>query len=282
MQKTILITGCSSGIGEALAREFAKRGHRVYATARRAEALASLESVNGIRGLALDVNDDASIANVVETITHETGHLDMLINNAGFSQVGAVVDLTREDLRRQYETNVIAPVAVTAQALPLLRAAVSSNGGAVVANVGSIVGLFTTPFAAAYCSSKAAVHSLTDALRMELAPFGIHVVSIQPGGVRSSFGAHAEEAIRLPEHSLYRPVEAGIRARAQAGQQGATPADEFVVPVVQALLQGTPPRVIRGGVNSVRLPLLKRLLPGAVFDAKLSKLFGLDALAKRG
>ena len=277
MQKTILITGCSSGIGAALAREFGKRGHRVYATARRAESLAALE-VEGIRGLALDVNDDSSIARALDIVSREAGHLDLLVNNAGFSQVGAVVDLTREDLRRQYETNVIAPMAVTGQAVPLLRAAVAKNGSAVVANVGSIVGLFTTPFAAAYCSSKAAVHSLTDALRMELAPFGIHVVSIQPGGVRSSFGEHAEAAVRLPEKSLYKPVEAGIRARAQAGQQGAMPADVFVVPVVDALLRSSPPRVVRGGTNSVRLPLLKRLLPAAMFDAKLSKLFGLDAL----
>ena len=277
MQKTILITGCSSGIGAALAREFAKRGHQVYATARRSETLSALEA-EGIRGLALDVNDDSSIARAFETVSREAGHLDLLVNNAGFSQVGAVVDLTREDLRRQYETNVIAPMAVTGQAVPLLQAAVKKNGSAVVANVGSIVGLFTTPFAAAYCSSKAAVHSLTDALRMELAPFGIHVVSIQPGGVRSSFGQHAEAAIRLPENSIYKPVEAGIRARAQAGQQGAMPADVFVVPVVDALLRSSPPRVIRGGTNSVRLPLLKRLLPAAMFDAKLSKLFGLDAL----
>jgi NAD(P)-dependent dehydrogenase (short-subunit alcohol dehydrogenase family) len=277
MQKTILITGCSSGIGAALAREFAKRGHRVYATARRAEALAALE-FEGIRGLVLDVNDDSSIARALDTVSREAGHLDLLVNNAGFSQVGAVIDLTREDLRRQYETNVIAPMAVTGQAVPLLRAAVAQNGSAVVANVGSIVGLFTTPFAAAYCSSKAAVHSLTDALRMELAPFGIHVVSIQPGGVRSSFGEHAEAAVRLPENSLYKPVEGGIRARAQAGQQGAMPADVFVVPVVDALLRSSPPRVIRAGTNSVRLPLLKRLLPAAMFDAKLSKLFGLDAL----
>jgi NAD(P)-dependent dehydrogenase (short-subunit alcohol dehydrogenase family) len=276
-QKTILITGCSSGIGAALAREFGKRGHRVYATARRAEALAALEA-DGVRGLALDVNDDASIARALEIVSREVGHLDLLVNNAGFSQVGAVVDLTRDDLRRQYETNVIAPMAVTAQAVPLLRTAVARNGSAVVANVGSIVGLFTTPFAAAYCSSKAAVHSLTDALRMELAPFGIHVVSIQPGGVRSSFGQHAEAAIRLPENSIYQPVEAGIRARAQAGQQGATPAEVFVVPVVDALLRKSPPRIIRGGTNSVRVLMLKRLLPAAVFDAKLSKLFGLDAL----
>jgi len=277
MQKTILITGCSSGIGAAFAREFGKRGHRVYATARRVEALAALEA-EGIRGLALDVNDDSSIARALDIVSREAGHLDLLVNNAGFSQVGAVVDLTREDLRRQYETNVIAPMAVTGQSVPLLRAAVAKNGNAVVANVGSIVGLFTTPFAAAYCSSKAAVHSLTDALRMELAPFGIHVVSIQPGGVRSSFGEHAEAAVRLPENSLYQPVEGGIRARAQAGQQGAMPADVFVVPVVDALLRSSPPRVIRGGTNSVRLPLLKRLLPAAMFDAKLSKLFGLDAL----
>jgi len=277
MQKTILITGCSSGIGAALACEFGKRGHRVYATARRAEALAALKAA-GIRGLALDVNDDSSIARAFDTVSREAGHLDLLVNNAGFSQVGAVIDLTREDLRRQYETNVIAPMAVTSRAVPLLRAAVAKNGSAVVANVGSIVGLFTTPFAAAYCSSKAAVHSLTDALRMELAPFGIHVVSIQPGGVRSSFGEHAEAAVRLPENSLYQPVERGIRARAQAGQQGAMPAEVFVVPVVDALLRSAPPRVIRGGTNSVRLPLLKRLLPAAMFDAKLSKLFGLDAL----
>ena len=277
MQKTVLITGCSSGIGAALAREFGKRGHRVYATARRAESLAALE-VEGIRGLALDVNDDSSIGRALDTVSREAGHLDLLVNNAGFSQVGAVVDLTREDLRRQYETNVIAPVAVTGQAVPLLRAAVAKNGGAVVANVGSIVGLFTTPFAAAYCSSKAAVHSLTDALRMELAPFGIHVVSIQPGGVRSSFGEHAEAAVRLPETSLYQPAARGIRARAQAGQQGAMPAEIFVVPVVDALLRSSPPRVIRGGTHSVRLPLLKRWLPAAMFDAKLSKLFGLDAL----
>jgi len=277
MQKTILITGCSSGIGAALAREFGRRGHRVYATARRREALATLEA-DGIHGLALDVNDDGSVAAAFETVGREVGHLDMLVNNAGFSQVGAVVDLTREDLRRQYETNVIAPVAVTRAALPLLRSAVALEGQAVLANVGSIVGLFTTPFAGAYCSSKAAVHSLTDALRMELAPFGIHVASIQPGGVRSSFGEHAEEAIRLPEDSIYRAAEPGVRARAQAGQRGATPAEAFVVPVVESLLRNPPPRVIRGWANSVRLPLLKRLLPAAVFDAKFSRLFGLDAL----
>ena len=279
MQKTVLITGCSSGIGAALAREFARLGLRVYASARRPQTLAPLEA-DGITGLALDVDDDASISAALARVEAESGALDLLVNNAGFSQVGAVVDLTRDDLRRQYETNVISPARVTALALPMLRAAVARNGAATVANVGSIVGLFTTPFAAAYCSSKAAVHSITDALRMELEPFGIHVVSIQPGGIRSAFGNHAEAAIRLPEGSPYRPVEAGIRARAQAGQQGATPAEEFVVPVAEALLEARPPRVIRGGANSTRVPLLKKLLPAAAFDRRMTAMFGLDRLKR--
>lgn len=279
MPKTILITGCSSGIGAALAREFARRGQRVYATARRAYSLAPLEA-DGITGLELDVDDDASISRALARVEAESGTLDLLVNNAGFSQVGAVVDLTREDLRRQYETNVISPVRVTALALPLLRAAAAREGSATVAIVGSIVGLFTTPFAAAYCSSKAAVHSITDALRMELEPFDIRVVSIQPGGIRSAFGNHAEAAIRLPEGSIYRPVEPGIRARAQAGQQSATPAEEFVVPVAAALLEATPPRVIRGGKNSTRVPLMKKLLPAATFDRQMTSMFGLDRLRR--
>lgn len=275
MQRTILITGCSSGIGAALATELHKRGNRVYASARRPDTLTPLTE-QGLDTLTLDVNDDASIAAAMARIESEAGHLDMLINNAGFSQVGAVVDLTREDLRKQYETNVVSPVAMTRAALPLLRAGAAGKGKAIVVNVGSIVGLFTTPFSGAYSSSKAALHSLSDGLRMELAPFGIRVVTIQPGGVRSAFGNHAEEAIRLPEDSLYRPVEAGILARAQAGQQGATPVQEFVEPVVDALLRPSPPAVIRGGKNSIRLPLLKKLLPLQTFDRMVSKVFGLD------
>jgi NAD(P)-dependent dehydrogenase (short-subunit alcohol dehydrogenase family) len=280
MTQCILITGCSSGIGAALAREFHQRGHMVYATARRLESLAGLQKA-GLRTLALDVNDDASIAAAFALVQSEQGRLDVLVNNAGFSQVGAVLDLQRDDLRRQYETNVIAPIAVTRAALPLLRASAKADGGgraggAVIANIGSIVGLFTTPFAGAYCSSKAALHLLSDALRMEVAPLGIHVVTVQPGGVLSSFGAHAEAGIQLPADSLYRPVENGIHARAQAGQVGATPAEVFVIPVVDALLQTSPPIRVRGGKGSTLFPLLKMLLPARRFDAILSRKFGLS------
>jgi NAD(P)-dependent dehydrogenase (short-subunit alcohol dehydrogenase family) len=275
--QTALITGCSSGIGAALAKELHSRGVKVYATARRPDSLAALAEA-GMSTLALDVNNDDSIAAAMAAVEEEVGSLDLLVNNAGFSQVGAVVDLSRKQLREQYETNVIAPVSVVRAALPLLRKSASASGRAVVANVGSIVGVFTTPFAAAYCSSKAAIHSISDALRMELAPLDIRVVTIQPGGVLSSFGDHAEEAISLPENSIYKPVEQGVRARAQAGQQGATPAADFVVPVVDGLLRAKPPAIIRGGKNSVLLPLLKKLLPLEKFDQAMVKKFGLDRL----
>lgn len=274
MSRSILITGCSSGIGAALAREFKARGQRVIATARRPESLAPLAEA-GIEILALDVNDDDSIAAAMAQ-ARASGGIDMLVNNAGFSQVGAVLDLSREDLRAQYETNTIAPVAVTRAAMPLLRDAVAGGGPATVVNVGSIVGIFTTPYAAAYCSSKAALHSLSDALRMELKPFGIEVVIVQPGGVRSAFGDHAEEALRLPPDSLYKGAEAGIRARAQAGQNQSVPAEAFVRPVVDKLLREKPPAIIRGGANSFRIPLMKKLLPLKQFDAAMEKVFGLD------
>jgi NAD(P)-dependent dehydrogenase (short-subunit alcohol dehydrogenase family) len=280
MQQTILITGCSSGIGQALANELNQRGHRVYATARRPDTLAGLAQA-GCQTLGLDVNDEDSIAAAMATVRADVGHLDMLINNAGFSQVGAVLDLDRDHLRRQYETNVIAPVAVSRAALALLRAAVTKRGAASIVNIGSIVGVFTTPFAGAYCSSKAALHALSDALRMELKPLGINVVTVQPGGVQSAFGDHAETALRLPPDSLYKDMEPFIQARAQAGQQGAMPADEFVIDVVDCLFRPAPPAVIRGGTNSVKLPLLKRWLPASAFDKLMSKTFGLDSFKPR-
>ena len=277
MSKVVLITGCSSGIGAAMARAFKSRGHKVYATARRPETLAPLAEA-GIQTLALDVNDDASIAAAMDAVSEREGRLDMLVNNAGFSQVGAVLDLEREDLRRQYETNVISPFLVVRRALPLMRSAVAGGGAADVVNIGSIVGLFTTPFAGSYCSSKAALHALTDALRMELAPFGIRVITVQPGGVKSSFGDNAEQGLRLPENSPWLPVKAGIVARAQAGQQGATPTEDFVQPVVDKLLRTRPPAVIRGGKGSVSLVWMKRLLPLRMFNNMLARRFGLDRL----
>jgi len=282
-----LVTGAASGIGRSVALALARSGYDVAINYSRSESaaqsVAAEAAKSGARTLLVrcDVSDDGGVRAMLEQIRETFGRLDVLINNAGTTTETKPKDfegMTVEEWDRVFAVNVRGLFLVTRAALPLLRAAVARNGSAVLANVGSIVGFFTTPLAGAYCASKAALHALTDALRMELAPFGIRVVCIQPGGVRSAFGDHAEAALRVPENSIYRAVENGIRARAQAGQRGATPAAAFAGPVVDALLRSRPPRVIRGGKNSFRLPLLRRFLPQAAFDAMLVKAFGLDRL----
>lgn len=271
--KTVLITGCSSGIGAALAQEFHQRGHRVIATARRIESLQALADL-GLRTLALDVNDAASIAVALAALQSEADHLDILVNNAGYGQFGAVIDAEPEDLRRQFETNVFAPVALSRAALPLLR----KSGDGCIANMGSISGVVTTPFAGVYCASKAALHALSDGMRMELAPLGVRVVTIQPGGIASKFGTTAQANVRLPQDSLYAPIARFVLGRAKASQRGATPVGDFAREVVDHLLQPHPAAVCRTGAQSTRLPLLKRWLPMRVLDRKMQKLFGLDQL----
>jgi NAD(P)-dependent dehydrogenase (short-subunit alcohol dehydrogenase family) len=274
-QSVILITGCSSGIGAALAQEFHERGHRVYATARRTVTLEAL-AARGIRTLALDVTDADSIAAAATALAQETGRLDMLVNNAGYGLYGAVTDLSADELRRQIDTNVIAPVQVARAFLPLM---LPQRRGRIV-NVGSVSGILTTPFAGAYCASKAALHALSDAMRMELAPFGIEVIMIQPGSVASNIGETGTSNASLPANSIFTPLAKSIRGRAVASQQGAMPARDFARQVVMAVLADPAPVVVRGGPHSFRLPFLERWLPKSMLDRKLRKMFGLDRLRR--
>ena len=180
---TVFITGCSTGIGRALALACLERGDLVFATARKIESLNDIEHERLVP-IALDVNDDAAIAKAMAIVTERVHHIDLLVNNAGYAAMGPVLELSHDKLLAQFETNVFAPLAITRAALPLLRAA---NGSQVV-NVGSVSGILTTPFSGAYCATKAALHSLSDAMRMELAPFKIRVITVQPGAIQSSFG----------------------------------------------------------------------------------------------
>jgi len=270
---TVLVTGCSSGIGAALAHEFLGRGWVVYATARRAESLQALAAA-GMQTITLDVNDAASIAAAVEAVRAGHGHLDMLVNNAGYGLFGAAADLDAESLRRQFDTNVIAPIQVARAFLPLM---LPRRRGTIV-NVGSVSGILTTPFAGGYCASKAALHALTDALRLELAPFGIHAVCVQPGAVTSRIGETGSEMLAMPADSIYAPIARNVKARAMASQVGAMQATDFARDVVGELLRDPPPPVIRRAPHSFRMPFLKRWLPTRVIDRKLRKTFGLDRL----
>src|SRR5690554_7534220 len=159
--KVALVTGCSSGIGRELALQLSQAGWHVYAGARRPQTLTGLNE--RITPLELDVNKPSHLRHGVSVIEKQFGKLDLLVNNAGYGAMGPLVEMPLTELRRQFETNVFAPVTMLQAALPLLQ----RSPRALVVNIGSISGVITTPFSSAYCATKAALHSLSDGLRME-------------------------------------------------------------------------------------------------------------------
>ena len=273
--RVVLITGCSTGIGRALSEEFHRRGHRVVATARRIESIADLGS-KGIATFQLDVTNRADAERVIASILSSEKRIDTLVNNAGFGLIGPALDISEEELIAQLQTNVIGPHTMTRLVAPSMR----TNGGGTIVNIGSISGLVTTPFAGAYCASKAAFHALSEALRMELEPFGIHVVTVQPGGIASNFGiASGKTAGRiLKEDSWYAPLRKQIQERAGISQIGAMGSEEFARKLVDVLDSPKPPAVIRFGKRSFSLPFIKWALHTSLFDAVMRRQFGLNRL----
>ncbi|WP_339560824.1 SDR family oxidoreductase [Pseudomonas sp. EA_65y_Pfl1_P113] len=264
----VLITGCSSGIGRALVDAFKAAGYTVWASARRPEDVTALAAA-GFNAVELDVNDRVALMH----LTEQLGELDVLINNAGYGAMGPLLDGGTEAMQRQFETNVFSIVGVTQALFPTLR---RSRG--LVVNIGSVSGVLVTPFAGAYCASKAAVHALSDALRMELAPFGVRVMEVQPGAINTHFAknAGAQAELLINEQSPWWPLRDNIRARSQASQDKPTPASEFAAEVLKAVQQPQPPRLLRSGNGSRALPLMAALLPKGLLESVLKKRFGLE------
>jgi NAD(P)-dependent dehydrogenase (short-subunit alcohol dehydrogenase family) len=190
VSKAVLITGCSTGIGHATALRLVKAGHTVYATARRVESIADLRAA-GAHTLALDVTDEASMTAAVQHVVDEQGAVGMLINNAGYSQSGAIETLPMEDLRRQFETNVFGLVRMCQLVLPGMR---RQHWGRIV-NISSMGANFTFPGGGAYHATKYAVEAISDALRFEVKAFGVDVVVIQPGLIRTEFASTAQSGL---------------------------------------------------------------------------------------
>lgn len=277
-KKSVLITGCSTGIGAALARECHREGYSVIATARDLAKLAPLKEL-GIDCYPLDVNRREDLEALLRALEEKAQPIDFLVNNAGFGTMAPLADLATEGLQAQFETNVFSILRITNAVLPQM---IARKSGCII-NVGSVSGIFTSPFAGAYCASKAAVHSLSDAYRMELAPFGIQVVTVQPGAIASSFGDNASAVTEnlIREDSAYKAIEAGIRRRAQASQERPTSAEEFARILCRHMKSGSPPAVIRIGNGSQLLAFLARTLPTGILDRIRSKPFGLGALKQQ-
>jgi NAD(P)-dependent dehydrogenase (short-subunit alcohol dehydrogenase family) len=188
--KAVLVTGSSSGIGHATAEHLASAGHTVYATARRAEAVADLQAA-GCRTLALDVTDEASMAEAVAAVEAQEGAVGVLVNNAGYSQSGAIEQVPMADVRRQFETNVFGLVRMCQLVLPGMR----RQGFGRIVNVSSMGANFTFPGGGFYHATKYAVEAISDALRFEVKGFGVDVVIVQPGIIRTGFAEAATTAM---------------------------------------------------------------------------------------
>ena len=271
----VLITGCSSGIGASLCHEFHQRGCTVIATARRIMSLQGFKA-NGLHVDTLDVTDKEDIARVINGAYEACGRIDILINNAGYALIGPSVELPGEALRAQLETNLFAPLDLIKAVAPGMK----DRGNGKIVNIGSISGIVTTPFSGAYCASKAALHSLSDGLRMALSPFGIKVITVQPGAIQSQFGKTASKTAKdnLKPDSWYGALKAAINARAEMSQNNPTPAEAFSRVLAGIVLGNDPPPIVRLGKKSRFLPALKHILPTRTLDKILVNKFALDTL----
>lgn len=275
-QELVLITGCGSGIGQALARAFHRAGQRVCATARRLDTLADLEA-EGIMVRSLDVTDADAISALLGSLAAEGLGVGTLVNNAGYGAMGPMLDVPQSEWQRQFDVNLFAPIALVRAVMP----GMIERGRGLIVNISSVSGVMTTPFAGPYCASKAAFNAATDALRLEAEPLGIRVVTVQPGGIQSSFGSNASNQVSLAPDSPYQAVREGVLARANESQSKAMPADTFASLLVAQLARADCPPIVRLGEKSRLLPFLKQWVPVRRLDSMLRKRFQLDRLTPR-
>ncbi len=270
--RAVLVTGCSSGIGAATAAHLAAAGWTVYATARRPETLAELEA-NGCRTLALDVTDEESRRAAVEAVEAAEGAVGVLVNNAGYSQSGAVESVADERVRAQFDTNVFGLLAMCRLVLPKMR---EQRWGKIV-NVSSMGGRLTFPGGGIYHASKHAVEALSDALRFEVKAFGVDVIIVEPGLIRTNFGDTAVREIdaATPASGPYAEFNqavaaatAGVYESGPLARLGGPP--EAVARKIERAVSARRPRARYTVTPSARVLLTGHAaLPDAGWDAML-------------
>jgi NAD(P)-dependent dehydrogenase (short-subunit alcohol dehydrogenase family) len=264
MSKAALVTGASAGIGEATVKRLLADGYTVYAAARRLDRMAPLASA-GARLISLDLTQDASIVAAIEKIRSETGRLDVLINNAGYGSYGAVEDVPLDEARRQFEVNVFGAARLCQLALPMMRAQKSGK----IVNVTSIGGKFSMPFGAWYHATKFALEALSDSLRQETKPFGIDVIVIEPGAIRTEWGDIARESLvaRSGETSYGPYVRRLARMFDGAAARRASP-PEAVAKIIGNAVAAKRPRIRYAAAGGAPLFLfLAHVLPDRAKDA---------------
>lgn len=273
--KSVLITGCSSGIGLCLALNLHARGYRVFASVKQEKDVDALRAL-GISSLVLDLRSSDSINKAVDTVLASTnGRLDALINNGAFGLPGAVEDLSREALRLQFETNVFGTHELTCRVLPVMRRQKSGR----IVQISSLLGIVCLAYRGAYSASKFALEALSDTLRLELAGSGIHVALIEPGPIASRFRDNAYSAYKNfinKQYSSHRDYYEKVERRLGSNKPlpFTLPAEAMLNPVVHAL-ESTRPRVrYPVTVPAYLFTWLRRLLPPRILDRIMIKVSG--------
>ena len=274
-QTSILITGCSSGIGYCTAIMLKQRGYRVFASARREADLEPLKA-QGIETVQLDVNDSDSMQRALDYILSLTGGtLDALFNNAGFLQTGAIEDLNRDMMRAQFETNVFGLMELTQRVLPIMR---KQGHGRIIQN-SSILGVITIPLCGAYTASKHALEGFSGTLRQELRGTNIHVALINPGPITSKLRDNAYQKHQTsikphasPHHeAMYQRLEQTYFKPSKADKWMAKGPEAVVKKIIHALESKHPNAHYFIGMPAQILAFLRRILPDCVMDWMLSK-----------
>jgi NADP-dependent 3-hydroxy acid dehydrogenase YdfG len=271
----VLITGCSTGIGRATAERLAASGRTVYATARRPESIADLEA-RGCRTLALDVTDEESMRAAVSAVEDAEGAVGALVNNAGYSQSGAVESISLDEVRRQFETNVFGLLRMCQLVLPGMR---RQRHGRIV-NLSSMGGKLTFPGGGIYHATKHAVEAISDAMRFEVRGFGVDVVVIEPGLIRTEFAETAVGSITegTEPDGPYAAFNAAVAAATAGAYEGPLArlggGPDAVARTIEKALSARRPRTRYPVTASARLLLAQRaLLPDRLWDAAVGTSF---------
>ena len=264
MDKTAFVTGASAGIGEATARALLAAGYRVFAGARRLDRMAGLAAA-GATLLKLNLTEDASIVAAVNTIKGEAGRIDVLVNNAGYGSYGALEDVPLDEGRRQFEVNVFGLARLCQLVLPMMRAQKSGK----IVNVTSIGGKIWEPLGAWYHATKFAVEGLSDCLRVEAAPFGVDVIVIEPGAIRTEWAGIARDGLlQMSGGSAYAELakrHARMLATADTSSL-ASPPEVVARTIVRAVTARRPKTRYATGGGARTILFLRKILPDRMFD----------------
>jgi short-subunit dehydrogenase len=270
--KIVLITGASAGFGSASAEHLARLGHRVYGTSRRADFPASVGSPSAVQMIPMDVCDDDSVRRAIDFVHKQEGRIDVVVNNAGIGLAGAIEDTAVEEAKSLFETNFFGVLRVCRTVLPILRA----QGSGLIINVSSLGGLVTIPFQGFYSASKYALESMSDAMRMELQPFGIRVALIEPGDFKTGFTESRIFSAEAGEGSIYREsCQRAVAVMEHDEQNGADPR-LFAELLARIIDDPSPRNRYPVGALGQRLAVAaRRFVPSALLDKALSAIYKL-------